>query len=142
MNILEQQLWCNTSSTSAYLHTYVITMTSGTSVLADIVEVEGVGPNPETLEHDGVQRWCDLYPAQPFGRPCGIERWRAAARGRPTHQGGGRSSSVVGMTIRVGQGQSHLPADVPGITATSDRGGWLQLKGRLRQEPAGDFIIE
>jgi hypothetical protein len=28
------------------------------------------------------------------------------------------SPLVVGMTIRVGQGRSHLPADVPGITAT------------------------
>jgi hypothetical protein len=39
---------------------------------------------------------------------------------------------VVGMTIWVGQGQSHLPADVPGITATSGHGGRLQPKGQLR----------
>jgi hypothetical protein len=25
-------------------------------------------------------------------------------------------ASVVGMTIQVGQGQSHLPANVPGIS--------------------------
>jgi hypothetical protein len=32
-------------------------------------------------------------------------------------------ASVVGMTIRVGQGQNHLPADVPGIsTALGQRG--------------------
>jgi hypothetical protein len=42
-------------------------------------------------------------------------------------------ASVVGMTIRVGQGQSYLLADVPGITATSGRGSRLQPKGRLRQ---------
>jgi hypothetical protein len=40
--------------------------------------------------------------------------------------------SVVGMTIWVGQEQSHLPADVPGITATSGQGDRLQPKGRLR----------
>jgi hypothetical protein len=39
--------------------------------------------------------------------------------------------SVVGMTIWVGQGQSHLPANVPGITANSIQGGRLQQKGRL-----------
>jgi hypothetical protein len=38
-------------------------MTSGISDPADIAEVEGVAPNPETPQHDGVQRWCDLYPA-------------------------------------------------------------------------------
>jgi hypothetical protein len=40
---------------------------------------------------------------------------------------------VVGMTIRVGQGQSHLPAGVPGIIATTGQRGRLQPKGRLRQ---------
>jgi hypothetical protein len=34
-------------------------------------------------------------------------------------------ASVVGMTIWVGQGQSHLPVDIPGIAVTSDRGGQL-----------------
>jgi hypothetical protein len=49
--------------------------------------------------------------------------------------------NVVGMTIRVGQGQSHLPADVPGITVMLGQRGRLQLKGQLRQQPASDFII-
>jgi hypothetical protein len=49
-------------------------------------------------------------------------------------------ASVVGMTIWVGQGQSHLPADVPGITATPSRGGRLQLKGRQRQQTTSAFI--
>jgi hypothetical protein len=30
----------------------------------------------------------------------------------------------MGMTTWVGQGQSHLPPDVPGITTTSGQGGW------------------
>jgi hypothetical protein len=67
-------------------------MTSRISDPTEIAEVDDVRPNLETPQHDGMQQWCDLYPAQPFGRPCGIERWRAAARGRPTHQGGGRIS--------------------------------------------------
>jgi hypothetical protein len=45
----------------------------------------------------------------------------------------------VGMTIWVGQGQSHLPADVPGITATSDQGGRLRPRSRLRQQPVDIF---
>jgi hypothetical protein len=49
-------------------------------------------------------------------------------------------ASVVGMTIWVGQGQRHLPADVPGITTALGQRDRLQLKGRLRQQPAGDFI--
>jgi hypothetical protein len=46
--------------------------------LAKIVEVDGVGRDPETPQHDYVQRWWDLPPTQPFGRPRGIEggRWR------------------------------------------------------------------
>jgi hypothetical protein len=44
------------------------------------------------------------------------------------------------MTIWVGQGQSHLPADIPGITTALGRRGQLRLKGQLRQQPAGDFI--
>jgi hypothetical protein len=43
------------------------------------------------------------------------------------------------MTIRLGQGQSHLPADVPGVPTVLGQRGRLQLKGRLRQQPAGDF---
>jgi hypothetical protein len=48
-------------------------------------------------------------------------------------------ASVVGMTIWVGQGQSHLPADVPGISTVLGQRGRLQPKGRLCQQPAGDF---
>jgi hypothetical protein len=50
-------------------------------------------------------------------------------------------ASVVGMTIRVGQGQSHLPADVPGISTTLGQKGRLRPKGRLCQQPAGDSTI-
>jgi hypothetical protein len=49
-------------------------------------------------------------------------------------------ASVVGMTIGVGQGQSHLPADVPGITTALSQRDRLRPKGRLRQQPAGYFI--
>jgi hypothetical protein len=49
---------------------------------------------------------------------------------------------VVGMTTWVGQGQSHLPADVPGITTALGQRGQLQQKGRLHQQPAGDFTVE
>jgi hypothetical protein len=49
-------------------------------------------------------------------------------------------ASVMGMTIGVGQGQSHLPADVSGITATSGQRGRLHPKGRLLAQPAGNFI--
>jgi hypothetical protein len=48
----------------------------------------------------------------------------------------------MGMTSSVGQGQSHLPADVPGISTTLSQKGRLHLKGRLRQQPAGDFTKE
>jgi hypothetical protein len=50
-----------------------------------------------------------------------------------------RRDLVVGMTIRVGQGQSHLSADVPGISTALGQRGRLQLKGRLCQQPAVDF---
>jgi hypothetical protein len=40
----------------------VIMMTPKLSDPAEIVEVDGVGRNPETPQHDGVQRWCDLNP--------------------------------------------------------------------------------
>jgi hypothetical protein len=56
-------------------------MTFGIPDLAEIAEVDGVGPNLETPQHNDVQWWFDLYPAQPFGRPRGRERWRAPARG-------------------------------------------------------------
>jgi hypothetical protein len=50
-------------------------------------------------------------------------------------------ASVVGMTIQVGQGQSHLPADVPGISTTLGQRGRLRSKGWLRQQPADDTTI-
>jgi hypothetical protein len=45
------------------------------------------------------------------------------------------------MTIWVCQGQSHLPAAIPGITTVLGQRGRLQPKGRLRQQPAGDFTV-
>jgi hypothetical protein len=50
-------------------------------------------------------------------------------------------ASVMGMTIWVGQGQYSLSADVPGITTALGQRGRLQSKGRLRQQPAGDFTV-
>jgi hypothetical protein len=50
----------------------------------------------------------------------------------PTHETSPvLGASVMGMTIRVGQGQSHLPADVPGISTALSQRGRLQLKGQL-----------
>jgi hypothetical protein len=46
------------------------------------------------------------------------------------------------MTSRVGQGQSRLPTDVPGISTVLSQEDRLQSKDRLRQQPAGDFIEE
>jgi hypothetical protein len=43
---------------------------------------------------------------------------------------------VMGMTTRVGQGQSPLLADVPGISTTLGQKGWLRPKGQQRQQPA------
>jgi hypothetical protein len=56
----------------------VITKIPGISNPTEIAEVDGVGQNLETPQHDGMQRWCDLYPTQPFRRPRGRERerWR------------------------------------------------------------------
>jgi hypothetical protein len=48
----------------------------------------------------------------------------------------------VGMTTWVCQGQIHLLADVPGISTALSQTGRLHLKGRLRQQPAGDFTEE
>jgi hypothetical protein len=45
---------------------------------------------------------------------------------------------VVGMTIWVGQGQNHLPADVSGISTALGQKGRLRPKGQLRQRPAND----
>jgi hypothetical protein len=51
-------------------------------------------------------------------------------------------ASVMGMTIRVGQGQSHLPADVTGICTVLRQEGRLRPKDQLRQQRAGDFTEE
>jgi hypothetical protein len=37
-----------------------ITMTFGILDPAKIAKVDGFGRNPETPQHNGVQRWCDL----------------------------------------------------------------------------------
>jgi hypothetical protein len=50
---------------------------------AEIAEVDGFGRDPETPQHEGMQRWCCLAPAQPFGGAHERARWRRAA-----HQGG------------------------------------------------------
>jgi hypothetical protein len=39
-----------------HTHTAMM-MTSGIPDLAEIVEVDNVGRNPETPQHDGMQRW-------------------------------------------------------------------------------------
>jgi hypothetical protein len=71
-------------------------MTAGIPGPVEIAEVDGVGPNPETPQHDGVQRWCDLYPAQPFSRPHGRERgggWQSGV-GRRTKEVGGEHVAI------------------------------------------------
>jgi hypothetical protein len=61
-----------------------------------------------------------------------LARNRTRRSPMPTHETSPvLGASVVGMTIRVGQGQSHLPADVPGISTALSQRGRLQLKGRL-----------
>jgi hypothetical protein len=50
--------------------------------------------------------------------------------------------SVVGMTSRVGQGQSRLPAGVPGISMALSQEDGLLSKDRLRQQSAGDSTEE
>jgi hypothetical protein len=35
-----------------------------------------------------------------------------------------------------------MPAGVPGVSTALRKKDWLQLKGRLRQQPAGDSIEE
>jgi hypothetical protein len=44
-------------------------------------------------------------------------------------------ASVVGMTSRVGQGQSRLPADVPGISTTLGEEDRLRPEDRLATPP-------
>jgi hypothetical protein len=51
-------------------------------------------------------------------------------------------ASVMGMTSRVGQGQSRLPADVPGISTALSQEDRLRPKDWLRQQSAGDFTEE
>jgi hypothetical protein len=51
-------------------------------------------------------------------------------------------ASVVGMTSGVCQGQRCMPAGIPGVSTASSKKDRLQLKGRLRQQPAGDSTEE
>jgi hypothetical protein len=46
------------------------------------------------------------------------------------------------MTSRVGQGQSRLPADIPGISTALSQEDQLRPKDRLRQQPADDSTEE
>jgi hypothetical protein len=47
-------------------------------------------------------------------------------------------ASVVGMNSRVGQGQRHLPADVPGTSTMLSQEDRFRPEGRLRQHLDGD----
>jgi hypothetical protein len=51
-------------------------------------------------------------------------------------------ASVVGMTNGAYQGPSNMPTGVPGVSTVSAREDRLRLKGRLRQQPAGDSTEE
>jgi hypothetical protein len=46
------------------------------------------------------------------------------------------------MTSRVCQGQRCMPPGVPGVSTVSSKKDRLRLKGRLRQQPAGDSTEE
>jgi hypothetical protein len=83
MKILEQRLWHHTSGSSAYSHMYGDHDDLRIPNPARIAEVDGIGWNLETLQHDGVRRWCDLYSAQPFGESCGREGERGGGGQRP-----------------------------------------------------------
>jgi hypothetical protein len=48
----------------------------------------------------------------------------------------------MGMTSRVGQGQSCLPAGIPGIFTALSQEDRLQPKDWLRQQPADDSTEE
>jgi hypothetical protein len=48
----------------------------------------------------------------------------------------------VGMTYRAYHGPSNMSADIPGVSMASARKDRLRLKGRLRQQPAGDSTEE
>jgi hypothetical protein len=51
-------------------------------------------------------------------------------------------ASVMGMTYGAHHGPGSMPAGVPGIPTASAREDRLLLKGRLRQQPAGDSAEE
>jgi hypothetical protein len=51
-------------------------------------------------------------------------------------------ASVVGMNSRVGQGQRHLSADVPGTSTALSQEDQFRPEGRLRQQPDGDSTVE
>jgi hypothetical protein len=118
-------------------------MTSRIPDPAEIVEVDGVGPNLDTPQHDGVQQWSDLYLAQPFGRPRGRERGGGAvAMGRPAHQGCGRRARGFsyrgkvmiapppwGPFYRVGRGE---PYPSPSHLGWRPRGGARAAAARAR----------
>jgi hypothetical protein len=48
----------------------------------------------------------------------------------------------MGMNSRVGQGQSHLPADVPGMSTALSQEDQLRTEDRLRQQLADDSTEE
>jgi hypothetical protein len=52
------------------------------------------------------------------------------------------SPSVVGMTLGVCQGQRCMSAGIPGVSTALSKKDRLQLKGRLRQQPAGNSTEE
>jgi hypothetical protein len=55
----------------------------------------------------------------------------------------GKTKIVVGVTIRVGQGQSsNPPADIPRIATTPGQRGQLRPKSRLCQQPVEIFRTE
>jgi hypothetical protein len=51
-------------------------------------------------------------------------------------------ASVMGMTYRAYHRPSNMPANVPGVPMVLAREDWLRLKGRLRQQPAGNSTEE
>jgi hypothetical protein len=80
-----RRTWCNESGTThaepprTHTHT-VITMTAGISDPVEIAEVDGIRYDPETPQHNDVQRWCSLTLRSPLG---------GHARGRWERGGGG-----------------------------------------------------
>jgi hypothetical protein len=51
-------------------------------------------------------------------------------------------ASVMGMTYRAYHRPRNMPAHVPGVPTALAREYWLRLKGRLRQQLAGDSTEE